>query len=1308
MATEIFVYFQMDFPQQSLKVKDSQLLKSLEFAEQLVYLNDNTMRCEREGEIYTKMEKSAPVTDYVSHWLVPMLANRASEVATLAEFPVVSKKIRDDIICRSETYPPFRRSSFWCFVKVLLQLHLTVELGDELGAKFIYKLIMLSLSSLWCCFYIASSTTTWKIDVAAQTLAKISRRIEKLVQFKENYELSNGIDVAYTIVVFEAKMVIAKVRLKIDYHMMEQERKYELAATLKPLGYLDFVADTRMKFPKLDDYLAKRKKCLAAQTKSIVERCKDWVRHNFDSDEPPNIDNLSEMTNANEIGLFLCDFENWILYKANWEKVVQQLDAKLLRNWSFEIIAKAEGYYLNDPVGFSRMVLVQLKILMHMDKLAVQRHKIYAMHRTGINENVVNSLLLPHCIDMEIANDLQKYFKNRNAKASRPGLLEEQTPSSSSFTYSCAEEDPNMREVLCAMLLAEKQKAKNIQEDCEKLQELIKLKDESACEQCSSGDNTSEPCKCHKCEFERFRVTFSSRWKNFEQLLPIDEVKQSAILSELVVGPEIACLRDVLSGVVKLLTGSYAPTPPEIKGKWVDFNSISSYNKSHSERVFLGRVLQHPIGSEASKENECVETEKYGCQYYAENGLVIPTNTDEQSIIDQCRFKVEDGSPYQGLDWTMAGDHTEAQVFARLSECPEDFSVTIFRNFGLVRAGDSKVHVQKLYAFIIIDGLPFDNHSVLALVMQTLWQKHENALKDFVSPQFASKMCDAIGGWLGELKWNEPIRTIIAAIILTRIFELIEYESIANHISGILQKIRGTAFAHIVKIQGKIKNATNPDELENLRRTLALVCVGGALTFNVHFQHRYFGKIINDNVRIACIWLRFLVTFHTNLVLDETNRLETEMQLFTRLIRRIGIGMESKIREMFLNEPGSLQRFIEEHWCRSTNGKFVFIKHKTHQMLTALVMLKNVNPTFCSEILLQKEPTAKMCVRIDFVTGEFTINNLSATKLPARVTDHPLYHRFFGSQRFDVWQEDLDSYCTIHEYHGSHYRFTLHSEFLIVIQRKLSEDVGEIVPVEMFNAQIPLFLTENYTHWWNYGKDIEFRPKTFLHKKFSHPPCVDYKLHLNEVGHSLKNLKTGHRLLHLTNSHDQISKRLCRLESKDYMEIYLDATKPNQVTVDLFRMDLKFTVKPLESNCSQFEIVSDDYKNMKVALKQTCGTLFGLRHGLLLEQSDNGIPTILLMPHGKVIAKIDKRHVAIEVDLQSKLRSPPFQMYHMDSFCEQLKATNCSHSAWFYLAYLHALTSHGETELLTGLSGLQKFEIVLCFRIDLIFFVSFV
>lgn len=62
----------------------------------------------------------------------------------------------------------------------------------------------------------------------------------------------------------------------------------------------------------------------------------------------------------------------------------------------------------------------------------------------------------------------------------------------------------------------------------------------------------------------------------------------------------------------------------------------------------------------------------------------------------------------------------------------------------------------------------------------------------------------------------------------------------------------------------------------------------------------------------------------------------------------------------------------------------------------------------------------------------------------------------------------------------------------------------------------------------------------------------------------------------------------------------------------------------------------------------------------------------------------------VNIDLKSDLRTPPFHSFLFDDVCCQLKPLSGGYSAWYLLAYLHAVTSHGQIEPYTGMSGTER------------------
>lgn len=91
-----------------------------------------------------------------------------------------------------------------------------------------------------------------------------------------------------------------------------------------------------------------------------------------------------------------------------------------------------------------------------------------------------------------------------------------------------------------------------------------------------------------------------------------------------------------------------------------------------------------------------------------------------------------------------------------------------------------------------------------------------------------------------------------------------------------------------------------------------------------------------------------------------------------------------------------------------------------------------------------------------------------------------------------------------------------------------------------------------------------------------------------------------------------------------------------------------------------------------------------------IDKPEKTLTKLLLIPHGDIITQLSGSHVSVHIDIESELYSPTFHVYQIDDFCRQLKANNSNYSSWFYLAYLHAVTSHSQAEPFIGMSGTER------------------
>lgn len=590
----------MDFPAQSIKIEQSQIIQSTEFAEQLVYLHKKIT------EDKNNMKELIAQT-YVTHWLLPLLGNRYSSVTTNDEFTMITKKIRDDVLgSRSDVNLPFRRSPFWAAIKASLQLGLTVEYGKECG-KFLYKLIMLRYLTTLCSFSNTQMDTFWTVEMdnVSQMLAKMARRIEKLQKFKEvlsgneiNHEFLEEHQAIYNQTIKSTKTTIQNCRNEINAKITNIQNIAERKSKLMPLRDLDFEADAKQKVPTLREYVtARQRREVEKQIQDFLEE-ENWFRHDVNSTALPDVKIFDELEGQVAIGLFLCDFENWILYKLNVDLAVEQYKPESLRQLSTKYEQKAIEYYQQDPIGYSRMVLTQLKIVKIMDMTAVKAHPLYNKHESGVNDDIFDHLLLPYQRDMQIACEMQKYFCTRNFKK-LPSILDDNT-SNSSLACRFVESNDEMRTILVEIKKKDEKHIKEVEAEYavakKKMDRLKNQANPLEC-QCVNGNGKRRHVeKCTKCSV--ISKMAEIRVRRYERILPAETCQQYQVVFELAIPPILACLRDVLCGVV-----NYMQKKPmkevRIFANWVEGDTFKKYWKSKCqvkcERVFLGTSSKHTL-----------------------------------------------------------------------------------------------------------------------------------------------------------------------------------------------------------------------------------------------------------------------------------------------------------------------------------------------------------------------------------------------------------------------------------------------------------------------------------------------------------------------------------------------------------------------------------------------------------------------------------------------------------------------------------------------------------------------------------------
>lgn len=1292
----------MSFPTISVSIPYNNFVKSIAFAEQLVLLDENqydkAMPKAKKGGVDVVETRDVADPMYISEWLLTSLSNKDSKIVTGHNFPEIVKKVRDDVIYKGGDFP-FRRSGLWMTMKVVLQLNLEKELRHDAG-KCIFKMIIIHFASKMCEFLLSSEYRTIDTGLAMQMLAKLGRKLDKLSTKWESSVYELRCESLYSLVTSNAKEIIIKVREKVNEQFSELNASDRCIAQLKPLDEMNFQSDTIHKVPSLSRYLQTRLRARNSISSTYLPEPHVIPRHRLNDRSFPNLI-FSSDTN---IDLLLADVESWIL--ENFDNFTTK-HVSHLRDLAIQYGVAAKQHYKDDPLGGSRMILTILAIIQILDQMAVEEYPLLEEHNSGINPRIIQDLLLPSRDRMRVALALENYFDLRNSESKYPALNAESKVSERSFAARFAKANSEMSDLRQKILDEQTErieKKMNVvnrgRMKVQKWREEIQGLEHEFVKYWSTYEyRTKHEQKCKRCKLTKQITSYNIRI--YERALKNEEHCQYAVAFELLIPSEISCLRDVLQFAADEF---FFPTKSgkelNIQGDWIDYDQISSHKQDcqGQRRVNLGSYTLLYLKSHYTKimhidadDSAFIVNNGYNCVYYGPDKTELFNNIKKQSVKRFCTFSVDTNSPYRNLQWTLAGtSHFQNQVLASQNECAIELTLSEYVSFGSLRSDGHRLQMRNIYRALATESLSFEKESVVALILQSLWQAGPNSgniwiresHEDLRDEVFASEMLELLNKYLTiqENNWKHPSKMMIAILIAIRILELNDENLIIEKAVSVLLYSRSICDDWMTRIQ-KAKSRCDCKEvkqIQSLRLNMVDVGICCALTFYASPKLKAFPQLWQSTTVTSALnyWLNATVNVNNNIDLDTIGKSELSnlRRIFLREMRIIGINSETLLLEQITKGFSTeTNRFVATQWPGVQNGIFKQWKSfpKSQQVVYTELVARGT----------KADTVETNHIEIDVILGTFLVNGMPVSGLSEAITRHPLFKRVFGSTIFEVQPTQNGTFCTRFQYNDCNYSFKMDTKQLIVKEIRSNGETYELIPNEEFDVDIPSILQDEYSHWWSQNEQrIEFRPVKFNVDNFSNSDHVEYELDLET--RFLIELKTSRNVIdRLSNSFMQISAYLQRLEKEGFI-IATIQQKTENVIIELPRMRIQFKLD--ESN----EIISHEYNGMRISRDQKFGTFIGLKNGLLLEHKENG-ERLIIMPHGEIVTRTStSSHPDIWITTET-LREPPFFVYDIDNRCQQLKARG-GFSAWFYLAHLHAVTSYPLPDPFTGMRGTEK------------------
>jgi hypothetical protein len=621
---------------------------------------------------------------YISEFLMGILRGYGEP----AKVQTATKRIADDILWKS-AFAPWRRSPAWLIVRVVLQ--------TTLADRAPYKEFMVFLHNT-----LLRHCTQRDLDSELLYIirTKVARRLHKLQDVPPPALLKS-----LSLEVAEETEEVLQTRWSA---IQEQERR-KGSISWKP-EKLDLEGDTLHTLPHCGSYLRKvfmqELRPSAAnpfQPSSIIR----LMSTNFDDYANRGL----EESMKRDSDLALLDFEfavrsyldAWLSgHDASAEQRRQACETLVSCIEQYEKAAKSR--YTVDIAERSVSILTILELWVALDRLAITDVPLLGKYSPEIPSNFLKDLLLRTRSDIERANSVERYLRQRHADMLHGSVFSNQVDDSS-FAICYYNSSVHMQ-ALKTKIETAAQKSRN-----EKIQELSRLNakyeslraraDARACdEQWNAYHQRYQHAKktCVKCRLGREATSIRNTGiLAHEWPLPERSDLAKRVIFELAVPTSVQLWRSVTYMIMwDIGSSQYKAQQQRPEHQLQAYEGLSSYGRFHTaNRVSIASTTKSFMRSHYKK-LQIPATEEAVC---TPNGLSyqLYDNHSQQWIANTLQststsiygtFLLPTASSYKYLQYAInTTEHTTNQVIADRYDCPRDMSLSEHDSFGGLRSG---------------------------------------------------------------------------------------------------------------------------------------------------------------------------------------------------------------------------------------------------------------------------------------------------------------------------------------------------------------------------------------------------------------------------------------------------------------------------------------------------------------------------------------------------------------------------------------------------------------------------------------------
>ncbi|QPH02366.1 hypothetical protein C2857_006575 [Epichloe festucae Fl1] len=1193
------------------------------------------------------------------------------------------KNTREEVIWAERNEVPWRRSSFWLFLRVSLQF--------LMANRATFKKFMIFFMSR---ILQKALDTDLESDMIFCMIQKLSGRQRKLcLTNDENWmeDVTIALDGAHALLNERWEDII-----KADANFN--------TVKISPIDSDALAADTLLKLPELDAFISSIDTRQSARPVELVPQSR---RSDLSSFEPEDLPLIPCLTSNQEYFIFkIFAFEVWTARNLDdWlaDRIADQSTCSQLHERAAKYFRAAMEIYKNSPRELSSMLLIILELWIACDKSAAATTQSFGFNSFSppIPSEIWTSLLLSSKADVSRLLQVRHYLTQRQESAEYESSALWKIGKDPLFAeVAFANADSGCKDQLKAFKAdserRKKAKINDLEIEKSRFDSLMEEYASKSCE-CERGsesdededqddededqeDELCERCRCRKkaeamkiwplelplpsCETEQkvmtceFLAPLSFRsWRDFTIFLRTD-----------ILG--VACMNQKLRDHISFTEFAY-------QEGWKE--KPSGEKNEVKDRVILSsttaqtRQMPLKINPDLGKSDVC-----------------RPTSLKWQ-YVDKISGSCLKYSPITTLPrWLtvqVTSSATSLQAFLEQSLRPNRARLA---NSSIAEDNPISNHMSKK-EFRSIATLALSDHTrwtcllrelaqptinlrfpetALAL-FQIITQSPETATSQLSCKTFNDAMLSLIEEKLEMIRgnWESSLELWILSLLLLRLISEGPAQFRTRGLSC-LDKCRDICRGWIRQLHSEA-SMHNQDSSNILSKAahVALICVQ---TFNLDLS-----------------------------LLESTLQIESHSEVFLEC----SITINRHVKITTVDSCDQLQSILALAWKRTTYLAWPVLQKRIVQtrcldtVLQEMQCASNIlgnsgqweteNKDWVRKTYPENETSSGQIIQYNLLTGEVLVDGLPSMKIPSEFGTHEEYHTLFGQSQLEVhhssepgMQYQLN--CPFQQYHvsldilkiedSSSTKFGEGQNDLAVVASKDGQRY-DLIPQRVLKGILPLVFTRDYAHWFHEDQ-LSFRAKT---NPWAAAEC---EWQLQNHGDSWQLIRSNGGIL-INPSSETAAQFLSVFRSlaqeEDIFILYFSSDQ--HIEVHLPNLQLEF-MAPSGSE----DLFSRQYPGFRVDKCQDIGTLIGLKQKLVLVK--NTLDRIVMVPGGAINPDASTNHQHANIAIDTSHRCDVYYTYELDPYLGRLVGHGMESK--LRLSYLHALTSFCLRDPFTGFTGTER------------------